>query len=285
MTCCGAISGSPSRTGRSRFCKTHVKVRGAGVIKAAFFDIDGTLVGFKTHRVAESTWRAIERMRERGIKVIIASGRSMSEMQDELKGRFDAYVTMNGQLCFDAEGTYRDAHIDDGDVRVLVEQAREGLYDLYVMQGVRSFVNHRGPLVEELGRQVGLEYELGSLDMAFELPVYQFNVFGGPEVEDVFLSKTEHVVATRWNKLFCDVIPAEGGKDYGVRATLERYDIAPEEAVAFGDGENDLSMFDVVGTSVAMGNAWDIVKERASHITTDVDDDGIWNACAELRLV
>lgn len=255
------------------------------MIKAAFFDIDGTLVGFKTHRVVESTWRAIERMRERGIKVIIASGRSMSEMQDELKGRFDAYVTMNGQLCFDAEGTYRDAHIDDGDVRVLVEQAREGLYDLYVMQGVRSFVNHRGPLVEELGRQVGLEYELGSLDMAFELPVYQFNVFGGPEVEDVFLSKTEHVVATRWNKLFCDVIPAEGGKDYGVRATLERYDIAPEEAVAFGDGENDLSMFDVVGTSVAMGNAWDIVKERASHITTDVDDDGIWNACAELRLV
>ena len=94
------------------------------MIKAAFFDIDGTLVGFKTHRVAESTWRAIERMRERGIKVIIASGRSMSEMQDELKGRFDAYVTMNGQLCFDAEGTYRDAHIDNEDVRVLVEQAR-----------------------------------------------------------------------------------------------------------------------------------------------------------------
>lgn len=255
------------------------------MIKAAFFDIDGTLVGFKTHRVAESTWRAIECMRERGIKVVIASGRSMTEMHEELKGAFDAYVTMNGQLCFDAEGTYRDAHIDEADVRVLVEQARAGLYDLYVMQGVRSFVNRRGPLVVELGRQVGLEYELGDLDAAFELPVYQFNAFGGPEIEDLFLSKTTGVAATRWNKLFCDVIPAEGGKDYGVRATLERFGIAPEEAVAFGDGENDLTMFDAVGTSVAMGNAWDIVKERATHVTTDVDDDGIWNACVELGII
>lgn len=255
------------------------------MIKAAFFDIDGTLVGFKTHTVAESTWRAIDCLRERGVKVIIASGRSMAEMHDELKGRFDAYVTMNGQLCFDGQGTYRDAHIDEADVRVLVEQARAGLYDLYVMQGVRSFVNNRGPLVVELGKQVGLDYELGTLDMAYELPVYQFNVFGGPEIENVFLSKTRHVVATRWNKLFCDVIPAQGGKDYGVRATLERLGIAPNEAIAFGDGENDLTMFDTVGTSVAMGNAWDPVKERATHITTDVDDDGIWNACVELGLI
>lgn len=255
------------------------------MIKIAFFDIDGTLVGFKTHRVAASSWRAIELMRERGIKVVIASGRSMAEMHEELKGKFDAYVTMNGQLCFDARGAYRDAHIDDADVRVLVEQARAGLYDLYVMQGSRSFVNNRGPLVLELGEQVGLEYELGDLDMAYELPVYQFNVFGGPEVEGVFLSETEHVVATRWNELFCDVIPALGGKDRGVLATLERYGIAPEEAVAFGDGENDLAMFDMVGLSVAMGNAWGPVKERASYVTTDVDDDGIWNACVDLGII
>lgn len=209
----------------------------------------------------------------------------MSEMQDELKGRFDAYVTMNGQLCFDAEGTYRDAHIDDGDVRVLVEQAREGLYDLYVMQGVRSFVNHRGPLVEELGRQVGLEYELGSLDMAFELPVYQFNVFGGPEVEDVFLSKTEPRGGDALEQAVLRRHPRRrrqglrrarhagtlrycAGGGSGVRRRRER----PVDVRRGGNERRD-------------GNAWDIVKERASHITTDVDDDGIWNACVELRLV
>ena len=166
------------------------------MIKAAFFDIDGTLVGFKTHRVPESAWRAIELMRAKGIKVCIASGRSLMEMHEELKTGFDAYVTMNGQLCFDDEGVFRDAHIDDRDVRVIVEQAREGLYDLYVMQGSRSFVNNLGDRVIELGRQVGLDYSLGDLDWAYELPVYQFNVFGGPDVEQVFLSKTEHRAGT-----------------------------------------------------------------------------------------
>ena len=159
------------------------------MIKAAFFDIDGTLVGFKTHRVPESAWRAIELMRAKGIKVCIASGRSLMEMHEELKTGFDAYVTMNGQLCFDDEGVFRDAHIDDRDVRVMVEQARQGLYDLYVMQGSRSFVNNLGDRVIELGRQVGLDYSLGDLDWAYELPVYQFNVFGGPDVEQVFTFK------------------------------------------------------------------------------------------------
>ena len=55
--------------------------------------------------------------------------------------------------------------------------------------------------------------------------------------------------------------------------------------MAFGDGENDLAMFDMVGLSVAMGNAWGPVKERASYVTTDVDDDGIWNACVDLGII
>ncbi len=44
-------------------------------------------------------------------------------------------------------------------------------------------------------------------------------------------------------------------------------------------------MFEVVGTSIAMGNAWDGVTECASFVTTDVDDDGIWNACKELGII
>ena len=93
------------------------------------------------------------------------------------------------------------------------------------------------------------------------------------------------MLTTRWCDLFCDLIPDNGGKDKGVAATLERLGIAPEEAIAFGDGENDLSMFAAVGTSVAMGNAWDSVKAAASYVTTDVDDDGIYNAAVHFGLM
>lgn len=69
-----------------------------------------------------------------------------------------------------------------------------------------------------------------------------------------------------------------------VCAALEHYGIAPEEAIAFSDGENDLSLFDAAGTGMAMDNAWGSVKECADYVTTDLDGDGIWNACKRFRL-
>ena len=71
----------------------------------------------------------------------------------------------------------------------------------------------------------------------------------------------------------------------GVAATLERLGIDASEAIAFGDGENDLSMFSAVGTSVAMGNAQGTVKAAATYVTTAVDDDGIYNAAKHFGLM
>ena len=45
------------------------------MIKAAFFDIDGTLVSFNTHKVPESTITALNALRQKGIKTFIATGR------------------------------------------------------------------------------------------------------------------------------------------------------------------------------------------------------------------
>ena len=73
------------------------------MIKAIFFDIDGTLVSFKTHKVPQSTIDALNLLREKGIKIFIATGRHPSIIGlgnniNELK--FDGYVTLNGQYCF-----------------------------------------------------------------------------------------------------------------------------------------------------------------------------------------
>ena len=48
-----------------------------------------------------------------------------------------------------------------------------------------------------------------------------------------------------------------------------------EDTIAFGDYLNDLEMLSYVGHGVAMGNAPEIVKKAARHITRDVDQDGI----------
>ena len=52
------------------------------MVKAVFFDIDGTLVSFNTHKIPQSTLNAIGLLRDKGIKVFIATGRSWRQMQE-----------------------------------------------------------------------------------------------------------------------------------------------------------------------------------------------------------
>lgn len=255
------------------------------MIKAAFFDIDGTLISFNTHKIPDSTWAALHTMRERGIKLIISSGRPTYQLPDFIATGFDAYITLNGQLCYDEAGVFRSNPINPHDVETIVEQVRQGLYDVLVLQRERSFANNLSSRVVETASAAGLVYPQDNIERTFDAPVYQFCAFIDPEDDHILLDATSDVKTTRWTNLFCDVVPATGGKQAGVEAVFERLGIAPDEAIAFGDGENDVSMFGSVGESVAMGNAWDIVKNQATYITDDVDHDGIYNACKHFGLI
>ena len=66
------------------------------MVKAIFFDIDGTLVSFKTHEVPRSTIDALDILRKKGIKVFIATGRHYSSINNLGNLTFDGYITLNG---------------------------------------------------------------------------------------------------------------------------------------------------------------------------------------------
>ena len=72
-------------------------------IKAAFFDIDGTLLPFEAKHLPASTVDALARLRKNGVKTFIATGRPPVHLPylHALDGTpFDGYVTMNGQYCY-----------------------------------------------------------------------------------------------------------------------------------------------------------------------------------------
>ena len=68
-------------------------------------------------------------------------------------------------------------------------------------------------------------------------------------------------------------------KQRGIKRMMNLLDAPYEDVVVFGDGFNDVSMFIPEWTSIAMGNARQVLKERANFVTTNCDDDGIMNAC------
>lgn len=84
---------------------------------------------------------------------------------------------------------------------------------------------------------------------------------------------------------FVEVTAARVDKATGVLRALHTIDIQPEHVIAFGDMPNDIATFSAVGSSVAMGNAPDEVRNAATMQTASVEDDGFASMLAHLNLV
>lgn len=261
------------------------------MIKAVFFDIDGTLLSFCTHLMPASAKAALVELRRRGVKCFVASGRPSYQLppciREGFEGfdGFDAYVTLTGSCCYDAEGVYFEVPIDPADVAAVVAQVEAGAYDALVMERDRAYVSAHNPRVCEVERTANLSYVDGNIRDALGATVYQFCAFVPPEREHEVTLATRSVVTTRWTDLFCDVIPAASSKPAGIRATLARYGIGEHEWMAFGDGGNDATMLEAAAIGVAMGNATPEARAAADYVTDDVDHDGVANALAHFGLI
>lgn len=71
-------------------------------VKALFFDIDGTLVSFKTHRIPQSTVDALEQAKKNGVEIYISTGRPKQIINNlgQIEHLIDGYITANGARCF-----------------------------------------------------------------------------------------------------------------------------------------------------------------------------------------
>ena len=92
------------------------------------------------------------------------------------------------------------------------------------------------------------------------------------------------------NEDVVEFVPKGHSKGSGMRKVREYLNqtedlFTPADVFAFGDSANDLEMFREAGTSIAMGNAAPIAKSAADYITTDLHNDGIWNACKHFGLI
>lgn len=251
-------------------------------IKAIFFDLDGTLYSHSTKQVPKSTQWALTKLREKGIKTILATGRHISEVRqfDFLDTyQFDAYITVNGQCCFDQDGMIYDEPIAKEDIEALLGHIEEDPYPCIFMEKDRIFINHFNSHVYEEYKHLGTNLpELDDQDRARTTSIYQACPFFNIEKEKELLKRTKNVKITRWTDHVVDLLPVSGGKDAGIQATLERYGLSKEESMAFGDALNDLPMFERTGVKVCMGNGHPDLKEKADYVCDDIDEDGLYKA-------
>lgn len=255
------------------------------MVQAIFFDIDGTLVSFRTHRAPRSTVQALHALRERGVKIFLASGRMPGQtgfLERQVPVTFDGQILLNGQYCLDEAGrVLRQAAIPrEGFARLLPYLERTDIAVSF-MEIDRIYLNRVTDAVRALRRQLGStvdKEQIGDPARALTRPIYQLNAYIPLEGEAEFLRHLPGAKAARWCPWFTDIIPADGGKPVGVRVICEHFGIDPAYTMAFGDGGNDADMLRCVGLGVAMGNGDAAAKSAADYITGDIDEDGLADA-------
>lgn len=262
------------------------------MIKAAFFDVDGTLVNFKDRKISDSSKKAIKELRENGIKVFVASGRALFQIEDLVD--FDGYITVNGCNCFvDEDNKLKEIYrvsLDKDDLFSLVDYLDKDRFLCSVITSKDIFINYIDDDVKKMYDENKIvipesvnfrEY----INKNYE-QILQLNIFVDENKESYLINNVlKNSKSSRWNPNFADVNSKHGGKEVGVNKIIEYYKIDLSKIIAFGDGGNDIGMIKAAGIGVAMGNANDSVKEVADYITDDVDNDGVCKALKHYGLI
>ncbi|MEI0559104.1 Cof-type HAD-IIB family hydrolase [Brachyspira intermedia] len=264
------------------------------MIKAVFFDIDGTLVSFNTHKISDSSKEAIKILKEKGIKVFIASGRAMFQI-DNLDGLdFDGYITINGGSCLVKDnGDYKEIYrvsLDKDDLFALVDYLNKDKFPCTVITSDNLFINYTGDIISHLYGMANVRVP-ESRDFNDYVPnnydkILQLNIFVDENKEKYLMNNVlKNSKSSRWHFSFADVNSKYSGKDIGIDKIIEYCGINLSETMALGDGGNDIGMIKHAAIGVAMGNANENVKEIADYITDDVDNDGVYKALKHFNIL
>ena len=257
--------------------------------KVVILDIDGTILPHgKT--VSPATKDAIQRLREKNMKVVIATGRApyFSEAIIQETG-VNSMVFFNGAyVYFEGKEIYQNA-IDKNILKKVHHLSDDYQHPLTFLSGT-SFkatdLSH--PYVVQAFRNESWKPELAPPKFWMDQDIYQMFLHCDKEEESAYQTIIPELDFRRWTSKgskTCDVNLSNSNKAVGVTKLLDKLGIAPDEAVAFGDGLNDIEMLSMVGMGVAMGSARDEVKQAANRVTFSAEEDGVRYGLERLGLI
>lgn len=259
----------------------------ASGVKVMFFDVDGTLLSHTTGSVPESTKLAFEKVRAKGIKTVIATGRDIVELEklpvlDTLD--FDGYLTLNGNICLDAEKKmFAGNEIDPGEVEILVQIFKAGKIPFVLIGESERYINYVDDVVVQTQLQThGTIPDIGQYKGE---QIYQCIAFVDDGTRHRLEELLDQCLITSWNDTGIDIIAKTGGKAAGIQKFLDKEGFSRSQAMAFGDGENDIAMIRFAGIGVAMGNGTEKLKSSADYVTADIDQDGIYEAMRHFQII
>jgi len=257
--------------------------------KIVFLDIDGTILP-RNHEIQESTKVAIQELQAKGIHVVIATGRPLIytvDIADELG--INNIITFNGAYARHQGKELFSKEMDKAFIQHALSTAKQQKHNLTLQTIKRNYIAHYSdePLPEFLFNNLHppLKFEEFKtsetiLGATLFLPYHTNSSPYSQGNEYSFSPWTSH-----YEFSIFDVTSKSVNKGTAIEDYLKLLGISSEEAVAFGDGMNDVEMLSYVGMGVAMGNAQPGLLPYSNMQTSSVENDGIYNGLKVLGLL
>lgn len=271
--------------------------------KVLFLDIDNTLYCSAINDVPQSAQKAIRVARKNGSKVFLCTGRSLAEANRYLNYEVDGFVFASGALVY-AEGKKIYNHpIPEEDMPSIVKVIEEcgmgcmyggsaGAYlDERSFNGLAMYFTGKDASNPESAREMERNGMYHAKDRDPGDPIYKMGActLHGNSF-DLLNKKLPYpykavCTITHPSADFAEITNGLILKSTGVKKVMDYYSLDMKDSVGIGDSGNDVDMLKACGLGIAMGNAFEEAKEVADWITTDILEDGIWNAFVKAGVI
>lgn len=257
--------------------------------KLIALDIDGTLLN-SSNQVTDSVKKAIKESKEKGVKVVLCTGRPLKGVQNyleelNLKENGDYVITFNGALVQNSHTGESISHL------TLNYDNLCELYDLSLEIGSRSHFYDTKTLYtfnKDISDYTVLESYLTGCHLNVttldkipkDIEMSKFMMIDHPEILDECVKKIpeyfyEKYTIVRSTPFFLEILNPNTNKGNGVELLSKELGITQDEIICVGDEGNDKAMIEYAGLGVAMGNAPDAIKDVANYVTRTNDEDGV----------
>lgn len=250
-------------------------------------DMDGTLLR-EDKTISNRTKNAIKKAVQKGVKVVLASGRPIEGLERyleelHLSSEDDYVMSFNGSVIQNAKTkeVVSKKILKGSDLKVLYALSKEIGVNIHAFtrEGCITPIMNEYSMLE--GRINGIEVherDFNTIDDQEDVIKVMF-IDPQPVLEEAMKKIPAHYykdfTVVRSAPYFLEFLNKASSKGTGVKALANYLGIKQEEVICIGDAGNDLDMIQFAGLGVAMGNAFDEVKEAADYITCDNDEDGV----------
>ena len=262
-------------------------------IKIVATDMDGTLLDPRGQLDLPRLEKILDKLDHRGVRFVIATGNEVHRMR-QLLGHLAERVVLvvaNGARIFENNEllqaqTWDDAMVD----RALGHFKGRECQDQFVVTAMNGGFVKKGTVFTELDKFMTPEMIEKLYQRMQFVDEFDSNLFGGVlKMSMVVGEERSESVLQEINNLFdghvravssgygcIDILQDGIHKAWGLVELLKRWNLKPEQIMAFGDSENDIEMLELAGISYAMENAEEAVKEIATKVAPANSQAGVY---------